>query len=551
MKKSRANQQVQDWNPTRNQPQQEVLPPQRQREDAFEITEDAQEILTLYNLYNAFQTEQRRRVMEAQSLQMMQRMQVEYERKRRDDAALGTVENAEQAGMLKPGRLYLGVLDGRLLFYDGEGTLLTYGAARSGKFRDIIAPNLVHSAGSKRHSVVMTDPKGEGAYATGAYRARLQGSEPGYVNPWGMGGLPHHRMNPLQYLIDAAARGEEVIDQAWTAVEMLFPHSPSEEKGETKWIADAAKDLFHFSIVHLAEKEPENCTLGHLWDIATATRDETKTRLEAMYQAAEPDGFVERKVIKFRDSYLSDEMTKQLAWVVEKAEKAVHLFARGAVLRDAVAATDFHPARLKQRPSTLYLMVPGQFLTSHGKWLAMLTHSIIESVAHAPGDMRTTFILDEFGNLPAIPAVIKGMLVYGSKGVQVWPFLQGRYSLDEIYGPAGRKLFEDQAHIHQMWGVEDPDLQKQIEARAGTRAVIPNNMNISTNLQGDGSGYSIGEQTAPLLSAAEIVRIGSGRQILRVRDQPLFVAERHPWWMFENWCDAVRDHHKYPCEGIG
>ncbi len=126
-----------------------------------------------------------------------------------DTGGLATLQEAERAGLLEQGErsLYLGLMDGKRLFFKREGPLLTYGYTGSGKGRDVILPNLAHT----RHSVFCTDPKGENAFASHEHRAQTLGQPVTFVNPWNMRGLPNHRINPLQGLIDRAKAQQRIV----------------------------------------------------------------------------------------------------------------------------------------------------------------------------------------------------------------------------------------------------------------------------------------------------------------------------------------------------
>ena len=80
------------------------------------------------------------------------------------EAAFATLEECEAAGLLNPQGLYIGLLDGQPLFYNGKAHLLTCAPARQGKGIGFVIPNLLHYQGS----VIVTDPKGELAAVTAA-----------------------------------------------------------------------------------------------------------------------------------------------------------------------------------------------------------------------------------------------------------------------------------------------------------------------------------------------------------------------------------------------
>ncbi len=71
-------------------------------------------------------------------------------------AVFATLEECEDKGLLDPKGLYLGLLNGRPLFYRGKAHLLLVAPARQGKGVGIVTPNAEHYPGS----MVVTDPRG-------------------------------------------------------------------------------------------------------------------------------------------------------------------------------------------------------------------------------------------------------------------------------------------------------------------------------------------------------------------------------------------------------
>ena len=61
----------------------------------------------------------------------------------------GNLQDAAQAGLLTGEGLYLGLLDGHELTYNGDASLLTYGRPGVGKDRDIVAQNAARNASSR------------------------------------------------------------------------------------------------------------------------------------------------------------------------------------------------------------------------------------------------------------------------------------------------------------------------------------------------------------------------------------------------------------------
>ena len=79
---------------------------------------------------------------------------------------LATLGDVQASGLFGNDGIFLGGLDGRLLFYRGDAPLMTYARTGSGKGRDMILPNLAHL---RDRSLLVCDPKdGENAFVAAA-----------------------------------------------------------------------------------------------------------------------------------------------------------------------------------------------------------------------------------------------------------------------------------------------------------------------------------------------------------------------------------------------
>lgn len=165
-------------------------------------------------------------------------------------AAFATLDDCARAGLLDPRGFYLGLLDGQPLFYSGKAHLLTVAPARQGKGVNVVIPNLLHFQGS----VFVTDPKGELAAVTAAHRAERFGQKVYILNPWGMHGLPQHRCNPLQPLIEAAnnpALLRGIADEAKAIALQLLPEP---EDSRNRYFREGARTILRAVMLHLATR---------------------------------------------------------------------------------------------------------------------------------------------------------------------------------------------------------------------------------------------------------------------------------------------------------
>lgn len=92
--------------------------------------------------------------------------------------------------------IFLGYFAGRPVFHNSNAGAIIVAGARSGKFRDVLCRSLL--SGTCLNSIVMLDPKGEGAYVSQDQTA--DGKYCAYWNPTGLHGLPQDSIDFLSHL---------------------------------------------------------------------------------------------------------------------------------------------------------------------------------------------------------------------------------------------------------------------------------------------------------------------------------------------------------------
>lgn len=447
---------------------------------------------------------------------------------------LAELADASHAGLLDPQGLFLGALDGRMLFFSGDGHLLTYARTGGGKGRDLILPNLAHV---RDRSLVVIDVKdGENAYASHRHRGATLRQPTIFLNPFGLQGLPNTRVNPFQTLIDTVKRGREIDTEADEIALILIPHGKGDE-GDQGWVRKGARRLVSVSAEYLARFEAENCRIGTLWSVVNSSSDDLRAFFGKMAGCGQAGiaGRAHALASVFEDA------PKQFEAYRAEAIDALVSFEPGKTLERSTAAHDFDFSRLKREPCTVYLMAPSEKLGVVAPWISLVVNLIIEAVARAPGAVRTTFLLDEFPQLPPAPATTKALRLYRGKGLNLWIFSQGRYSLEARWSREMVREFEDQAAIFNTWAVEDQSLLKDITLWSGQRTIRKRAINHGGGVV-ETAGANLGEMARPVLQAEDIRSISDRRQIIRAAGYPyLLVAERIPWFDVDPWKHQLRD----------
>ena len=144
---------------------------------------------------------------------------------------------------------------------------MTVAPARQGKGINVVIPNLLHFQGS----VFVTDPKGELAAVTAAHRAERLGQKVYVLNPWGLHGLPQHRVNPLQPLVEAANNPALLRGIADEAKALALQLVPEPEDARNRYFREGARTILRAVMLHLATRSAtEICTLPEMWRVLSS-----------------------------------------------------------------------------------------------------------------------------------------------------------------------------------------------------------------------------------------------------------------------------------------
>lgn len=446
---------------------------------------------------------------------------------------LANLRDARTANLLDPNGLFLGALDKRLLFYNGDAPLLTYARTGTGKGRDFVLPTLAHS---RNRSLVVVDLKdGENCFASHAHRRENLGHAIVYLNPFELLGLPNIGINPLHTLIDIVRRGEKIDTEANEIAHILLPPNPKDKSGD--WVGSGARRILAVRMEYLALFEPELCNLGGLWRFVNSSKLDIDLAF-AMMKTCGVEG-IERRAEAIQAT--ATDAPKQQEAYKSACMDALDNFEPGKRLERSTSAHEVDLAQLKHKPHTVYLMAPSDKLSAVALWVSLIVSHIIETVARERGAVSTTLLLDEFPQLPPSPAIKKMLHLYRGKGLQPWIFAQGRHSLEEKWSREAVKDFEDMAAIFNTSAVEDPDLMGDIEKWSGNRTVLMHGINRSGGTV-ESAGANLGESKRPVLQSEDIRAIGAGRQIIRVAGlSNLLVCDRVHFDDVDPWKAQLRD----------
>lgn len=451
------------------------------------------------------------------------------------DGRLGNLEDCERAGMLNSQGLFLGAFGefGHFLFHNGEESLLTYNRAGGGKGITLIQNNLAHS--NDRTLVIIDVKNGELAYSSAKHREEKLGTVTLHLNPLGLHGLPNTRLNPFFRLIEVVQSGAVPHGQAEMICEIAMP--APKQPTENEWVREGALELACTRAEYLAYFNPDRCTLPDLWRFANSSEEEFSMEFALMATCGIES--IERRANAYASIRVSSE--KQWAAIRSHMASAFRNFEPGKPLGDSCSAHDYDLRLAKQRKHSIFIIGAAELMDSMKQWFAMQMAMMTETIAAARGPVRTTFVVDEFANLPRVPSILRSLRLYRGLGVSYWFFSQGRHALTSQWSKEQVKDIEDQVGIITMKSVWEPDLLKDIELWSGTKTILQGGVSHSGGVVQTANANQ-SENKRPVLQAGDVIALGPTRQVIRVASMPhLLVADAVPYFTVDPWRTQVRD----------
>ena len=447
------------------------------------------------------------------------------------NSRLADSDDIAASGLFGNDGIFLGGLNGRLLFFNGDGPLMTFARTGAGKGRDLILPNLAHLRG---RSVIVVDVKdGENYHASHDYRAGELGEKCIVLNPYNLRGIGNTKINPLQLLADIVATGGMIDSESNQIAQILLP--PPAKQGSDGWARLGALRLLATRMEYLAHFG--ECTLGNLWRFVNSSADDMALDFSMMTECGIES--IARKAAALNSTRLQSE--KQWAAYQSECCEALNAFEPDKSLANATSAHEFDFGRLKHEPHTVYLILPSDKLGTGGPWISLIVNYAIETIAKEVGPVRTTIFLDEFAQLPPIGSVMKALRLYRGKGIQLWMFSQGRFSLRERWPEAAAIEFEDQAAVVTMRSISERSMIRDLEMWSGNMAILQRGVSHNGGTV-ETAAANLGETKRSVLQSEDILGLGLDRQIIKVATMPhLIVADCVPFYAVDPWKFRIKD----------
>lgn len=427
-------------------------------------------------------------------------------------------------GKAGQGPRYIGVDDNR--------HIVTIAGSRAGKSSTSLLPNLLTWEGS----ALVIDPKGELAMGSAIHRATVLKHDVCILDPFGevTGEAARYRFgfNPLAEL--AAAPAEDHIDDAGLLADALVV--ANKDSGHDHWTI-SARNLIQGMILWQLAQEDDRTLIDLRNDIARKQRsddggDASETLL-ALFAAMGRSDAYEGVVANIGTSFEAkpiDELGSIISTAVEQVS-----FLNSSRLKDTLGKSQIGLRWLKERRTTIYLVLPASHMASHYKFLRMVINQAMAAMERTPDQtgLPVLFMLEEFptlGYMRSLEAAAGHMAGYG---VKLWTVMQDLSQIKALY-PQSWETFMGNAGIIEAFGNADLTTADYLSQKMGQALSIRVERN-DRSLAGVASGEKATREQqhmVPLLAPFEVTRgfsRASNRKLVLIPEFAPFAVERVHW----------------------
>jgi len=139
-------------------------------------------------------------------------------------------------------------------------------------------------------------------------------------------------------------------------------------------------------------------------------------------------------------------------------------------IQRSLAGGAFDFATLKKTPTTVYLILPPNRLTTHATWLRLMISGILQPLLKSVTDpeVPVLMMLDEFAQMGHLAVIENNMGLMREYGVKLWPILQDLTQLKELY-PKRWESFVGNAGVRQLFAPQDRTTSEEFSKLSGER----------------------------------------------------------------------------------
>ncbi|WP_436322740.1 type IV secretory system conjugative DNA transfer family protein [Vibrio cidicii] len=314
--------------------------------------------------------------------------------------------------------LVLGILDGKEVRFNGNGSLITIARQGSGKSQANVILNLLRYSGPS----LVIDVKGECYKSTADWRRKNIG--------------PVYRFAPLERdncdsynILDFVNNDLEYV---WDEAKSLSNNLIPESKSDDPYWDNLAKELIGLAIAYcVLNVEIRNPNMQDVLDVLSSNKSEWEEFIAFCKGERLPVPRAMSRSIKVFEDFEA----KQLSSVKSVVMSHLHYWQLPSIEKSTESSDFSHEVFRDGSNSTVYICVPPNKVAEYSNLLRAMLNQLLGGLLEElpdPHQINTLCFLDEFAQLGPMPAIEKTLNLGRQYNVQLWMFVQNTGLLTNV-----------------------------------------------------------------------------------------------------------------------
>ena len=195
----------------------------------------------------------------------------------------------------------------------------------------------------------------------------------------------------------------------------------------------------------------------------------------------------------------------------------------------ALSASDIDLDGLKNRPTSVYIVLPPDKLAAYGRVARACIGLAVKAPMRVPGKPRhdVLFLLDEFAQLGRFDAVEDSLAILRGYGGVFWLLVRDLSQLRAVYPRAETFLANT---VLQAFGTQDYQTARYLSQMLGSETIRVESHGISENKsweqQSHGTSHNRSSRGREILTPDEIRRLSTRQVLVFEQGQPPYMLQR-------------------------
>ncbi len=424
-------------------------------------------------------------------------------------ADFADVADLKEAHLTGQQGFILGKFNDKFIRFNTPGHLVTFAPTRSGKGVGQVIPNLLDHPGS----VVVNDIKGENYAISAEYRKKFS-----KVVKFAPFDEDSNYFNPLDFI---RVGTDDELDDVKLIVDMII----LEEAGSgDQFFTLEAKNLVTAIVMHVATSCPPPLrNMGEVRYLLMQSKTDFEFTVQEMLRS-------KNKHVRKMAAATSATEPKVLASILSTAKSQTAIW-DSPRLTGITCMSDFKLEELKHRPTSLYVIIPPEYLDVYKPVIRLMVGLTLGSLIRTKGKPEKTilFLIDEFAALGYMRNIEVGIGYLAGYGISLWMFLQDLSQLRDNYPKWESFIANCSARV--AFGTNDVETAKKLSDMMGTTTVRVSSSGKSKDagkmFGGAGNvSTNVSEVSRALMTPDEVMRMPNDTQIVFIQGAKPILAEK-------------------------